>query len=661
MGSDETIPPHDAAAGRSRRLTRRTLLQLGGVIGGAGVAGCQLFPESDTPRTSVESPTPRGTTPRKTTAETADGGSLETIHFDGGGATAFAAALRDAESNPGSTLEIADGTYRLDGRGVGREQPHTHFTADGLESVSIEGNDALLVLEDPTLGALGLFNSAGVTVRNLRIDYDPPPLTQATITGVDEPSGAVDVEIHEGFPGFDSPALSHPALTPQRRFATVHDAETGDFLDEHSGGATTLRFDSPERTGERRYRLPNVRPWRGLSPGRHLVVVARLPFKHGLLLVDCAEPTVENVTVHVAPAFSVLAALCEAPVFRSVTVTPRRDAGRHVGSTADGIHALGCAPGPTIEDCHMERLQDDAYVVAALMNRVERLIDDRTVAVDPVVATRVRPGDDLEAIGSNFERRGRLPAVTGVETTNIRLPGEWGWPIRVTFDAPVGDALGPGDFLRNVSRSNQGFVVRNCTSREIRSRHVRVTSRNGVVEGNELHATAMPAVMLAGGTFFEPQSPPEDVTVRNNTITRAGPYGFTTPFRGAIDAWIHLGRWRAGPRPPGQPIRNLAISGNTIRGSAFAGIHVNDAEGVTIENNVIEAPNRLNSDGDRYAIGLVNDRDVAVVGNHARGSAAELDQFGHRSDTPAVETRNNRLTIGGRSVTPEFVETSGEP
>lgn len=638
-------------------LTRRHLLRVGGAMGVTSLAGCQHGESPTTPTPDESDPVDgpaASTASRRPTTST----PRETIHFDGG-PDALSAALRAAEENPGSTIEIEPGTYRLSGTDVGHPQPHSHFTADGLRDVTIEGSGSLLVMTDPTRGALGVFNSERVTIRNLRFDYEPPPMSQATVTAVDPDERTVDVEVQPGFPGLDSGAFAHPRLDRRRRWATVHDPDTGDFLDERSGGASKIGFDEPAKIGERRYRLRNLRPMRGIEPGRLLVVVARLPFKHALMAFNCIEPTIEDTTFYMTPAFAVLAGLCEAPTFRRVTVTPRPDSDRVVASTADGIHVLGCAPGPTIQDCRMERLQDDSYVVASLMNTVREVLDDRTVRVEPLIGTRIRPGDTLAGIGPKFARLGELPAVEAVEETPLQLPGDWGWPVEVTFATPIADTLDVGDFLRNHSRSNQDFAIRNCVSREIRSRHVRVTSRDGAVEGNELVGNAMPAVMLAGGTFFSPQSPPERVAVRNNTIVRSGLNGFTTPFLGAIDAWIHLGGWRAGTRPAGRPIRDLTIAGNTVRNSAFKGIQVNDADGVTVRDNRIEAPNQVGFEGGDYGIGLVNDRAVDLVGNQVRGASADLDQFAVSSTTEGVVSDGNRLTIDGRSVPPEVVDQNG--
>lgn len=655
QGDDSTHSGIASSPAFGRRgLTRRRFLQVGVTLSAASLAGCQ---SGDAPGT--QSPTDSVDTGRPSASPTPTSRTLDTIRFDGGGAAALSEALRTAEANPGSTLAFEPGTYRLDGTEVGHSLPHSHFTTDGLEDVTIEGNDARLVLENPTMGAFGFYNCDGMTMRNLEIDYDPPPYAQGTITAVDAAANSLEVELEAGFPGLDSEYLSHPDLSASRRWATVHDPETGDFFDVPGIGATHVKFQGVERLGDRRFRVTGLQTMRGLAPGRLLVVVARWPFKHAILVFNCVEPTLADVTLRMSPGFSVLTADSASPTFRRFTVAPRPDSDRVIASNADGIHCLACAPGPTIEDCHMERLQDDSYVVASLMNPVEELVDDRTVRVEPLLGTRIRPDDAIEGIGADFARLGALPDVESVETSPPgRLPGDWGRPAVVTFAEPVAGTVEPGDFLRNRSRSNQGFTIRNNVSREVRPRHVRVTSRDGVIEGNELDGCGMPAVMLAGGKFFAPQSPPENVTVRNNTIVRAGTYGFTTPHLGAVDAWINLEGWRSGPHPADRAIRNLTVTGNTIRNCAFRAIQVNDTDGVAIRNNEIESPNQVGHDAPDYGIGLINDRAVDLVDNRVSGTASDLDQFAVRTATEDLEARDNVLTVDGNSVTPEVVDGS---
>lgn len=113
-------------------------------------------------------------------------------------------------------------------------------------------------------------------------------------------------------------------------------------------------------------------------------------------------------------------------------------------------------------------------------------------------------------------------------------PAGLGSPVEVAFDRPIDGVLEPGSFLWNRSRANAGFAIRNCVVEEIRARHVRITSRDGVVEGNEFTGSTSPSVLLqpTTGYTFNPKAPAKRVTIRNNVITHAGLNGFTTPLAG---------------------------------------------------------------------------------------------------------------------------------
>lgn len=641
-----------APPGGRRRLTRRAVLRLGSTVGTGTLAGCQI-PLGDlagdgTP-TGRERPSPEA-------PSTASGtGPVDAVTFDGGGAAAFAEALRTVEANPGSTLRIEPGTYRLNGLGVGRDYDAAHFVTHGLEDVTIEATDAEFVFEDARLGGIHLFDGENTTLRGLTVDYETLPYTRATITAVDEATRSIAVAVDDGYPGFDEGVFT--AVDPN--WATVHDPETGDFLDSRCCGGSVLRFDTPEPAGAGRYRLRNVRPWRGLATGRTLVAVARVPEGSALQLVGCVDPLVENVTVHTSPLFVALVALCESPTFRGVTARPRPGSGRPVATTADGFHVVNCDPGPTFEGCHLERLQDDAFAIDAKMHRVAELLDDRTVRLGAVAATAILPGDAIEAISPDYGRLGELPAVESVEALDRRgWPDGLGSPVEVTFASGVADRLEAGSFLLNRSRSNAGFAIRDCVARDLRARHVRITSRDGVVEGNEFDGSTSPAVLLqpTTGYTFHPKGPAENVTIRDNTISRAGLNGFTTPWPAAVVAWVNLEDGVDGRHPPGHPNRNVVVESNTIRNVAHRGVHVADTAGVVVRDNVVERPNRRERPVNAYGFGFDNARGVEVGGNRVAGSGESLEEFAVRSRTSDLTATGNEFVVDGSAAAARVVE-----
>lgn len=647
-------PERDASerrtAARSSGLRRRDMLLAVSTAGSAALGGCEIpldDGEGDGPRTPDRSPTASATEASP---------AVDTVTFDGGGGEAFATALETLEANPGSTLEIEPGTYHLDGGKTDSGYQAAHFAAYGLEDVTVEGDGALFVLEDARLGGLHLFQCEDTTVRGLGIEYADPPYTSAEIRGVDESAGTVEVAVDEGYPAFDEGVF----VDRDPDWATVHEPGTGDFQDSRCCEGSVLRFDEPEPLGGDRYRLRNVSPWRGLATGRRLVAVARVPQGSALSLVGCRDTLLEGLTVHTSPLFVGHIALCAGPTIRDLTARPRPGSGRPVTTTADGFHVVNCDPGPTFEGCHLERLQDDAFAIDGKMQRVAAVLDDRTVRLEPVAATLIRPGDDLAAISPRYERLGSLPAVASVESGDRRgWPSALGSPRRVTFAADVAGTLEAGSFLLNRSRWNAGFAIRDCVSREIRARHVRITSRDGVVERNELDGCTSPAVLLqpTNGAFFNPKAPAENVAIRDNTVTRAGLNGFTTPWPGAVVAWTHLGERAHERRPPGQPIRDVVVAGNTIRDAAHKGIHVADTAGATVRDNLVERPNQRGFPRNRYGVGVENATDVAVTGNRVVGGGEALEEFGVRSDTRGLDATENELVVDGRTVSARFRET----
>lgn len=638
--------------GNGERATRRALLRLGGALGIGLFAGCEGLVEDSN---GTGTPSPGTESPRPTASPDPSATPVETVTFDGGGAAAFASALRTVEDNPGSTLAIEPGTYHLDGGGVGRDYDAAHFVTYDLADVTIEGNGATVVFEDARRGGLHFFGASNTTVRGLRLEYGPPPYTRGTIVSMDEAARMIEVEIDDGYPAFGEDIFA--SVDPA--WATVHEPDTGDFQDSLCCGGSVINFDPAESLGDGRFRIRNLRPWRGIGVGRDFVAVARVPEGSALQLVGCDGTLVEDVTVHTSPLFVALVALCAGPTFRNVTARPRPTTGRPIATTADGFHVVNCHPGPTFEDCHLERLQDDAFAIDSKMQRVAELVDSRTVRLDVVAATLIRPGDTLEAISPDYGRPGGLPAVERVESGDRGgWPAKLGAPIEVTFAADVADVLEVGSFLLNRSRSNAGFVIRDCTVRELRARHVRITSRDGVVERNAFDGSTSPAILLqpTTGHAFNPKGPAENVTIRNNTMTRTGLNGFTTPWRGAIVVRADIEPGIDEEPPPGQPNRGITVTNNAIRDAAHMGIFVADAADVEVRDNLVENPNLRGFPRNEFGIGFENARDVAVAGNRVVGTGEALREFGVRHLTSALAASGNEFVVDGRAVTPRIVE-----
>ncbi|MCL2624720.1 MAG: hypothetical protein FWD31_13745, partial [Planctomycetaceae bacterium] len=83
------------------------------------------------------------------------------------------------------TLE-AGKIYRLGSR----PEANGTLTIIGADGLTLDGNGAML-LAHPTCMVFGIAKSRNVTIKNLVIDYDPLPYTQAVIQSVAPESGTL--------------------------------------------------------------------------------------------------------------------------------------------------------------------------------------------------------------------------------------------------------------------------------------------------------------------------------------------------------------------------------------------------------------------------------------------------------------------------------------
>jgi hypothetical protein len=653
-------------------MSRRELIAAVGVGAVTGLSGCGgdgttadgapttdataeesttvVFTDSTTGRDGTEAETTEAT---RTTAGTTES---ERLVFDGGNAAAFQSALDAAAVRPDATLAIEPGTYRL-GRGDSQSGGgiDAHFEQVGLEDVTIEGNGATLVFTDPTAGMLHFYGGGGVTIRDLTLDYDPTPFTQAEVVSFSPNDRRVVVALEDGYP-----ALDHPMFDTEKVWASTHTAD-GEFVSGiHADKNPDKEFSSVTSLGDRRYEL-TVREssnLAGLAEGRRLAIVARAG-DHALHFADVAEPTLENVTVRASIAFAIHFAVCTRPVVENCTVGPRRDSGRLIGSDADGIHCLSAREGPRIENCDIHHLEDDGIVVSTEMTSVTEVVSEDTVAVASTYPFTASEGDVFAVLSPSGERRGELPPVAAVDY-RFEGPRSPGRPRTVTFESPVADRVAEGDYVLNRATANHGFEVRNNDVRNNRASLVRIASGRGELVGNTLSGSSSPAVELECDTrgVWSPKGWLYDVTVAENTVERSG-MNYINP---RVDPTaIHVLHRAAQPNE-GTPHRDIRIRDNEISDSGGLGVRVEDATSVDVTGNEISNPNGL----DRrrflgragYGVGLENVADVTLSGNRVAGASDRLATFGWRADTTGVEASKNTLVVGGESQPPDVVEAA---
>jgi len=639
-------------------VSRRRLLATVGAGTVSGIAGCngsRGTSEQTDDSTPTDGPTVVFTdTPVPESDSTKTTSAPKELTFTGGDAAAFGDALQAAADNPGSTLEIEPGEYRL---GPSSYDENTgvdaHFELVGFSDVTINGNGATLVFTDPTLGMLHFYGSEGLTVRNLTLDYDPVPFTQAEIQSTSRDDRTVVVELEDGFA-----ELEHRMFDTEKVWASTHTSD-GEFVSGITADRTPDKeFAAIERLDGRQYELTirESSSFAGLQPGRRLAIVAR-DGNHALQFQNVDRPIVQNVNIRSSIAFALVFAVCDRPVAEACTIAPPADSSRLIGSDADGIHCLNCRRGPRIEECDIHHLEDDGIVVATHMCVIEEFVDDQTVRVTQEPPVTVAPGDTIRAMSPAGAVTHDLPGVADVEYVfkNELSPGR---PRTISFEGSVTDALETGDYLLNEDAANHGYTVRNNTIRNHRASLVRLASGRGEFVNNDLSGSSLAAVELECDTSgtWTPKGWLYDLEIANNTVSRSGLNYINLESLGAPA--FHLIH-RAGGDGGATPHRDVTIRGNKVTESGDLGVLVENATDVTVVDNNLSGLNQLDLDhllGRRgYGMGFENVDGATVSNNTVTGPSASLSDFGWQSQSTGVSTSGNTLVVDGTESSPTLV------
>lgn len=648
--------------GKREVCSRRRILELLGAGGMAGIAGCPEQQDDQSP-TAVQSPPSTGSAAETSTetvvftdtsVPTPTPSTNSAVIFDGGDAEAFHNALQTAANNPGATLEIKNGVYRLNpAKDYDRPTP-PHFRARGLNDVTIEGNNSKFVFSDPTHAGIDFFTSSGITIRDLTFDYDPLPFTQGTIRAIDEDGKQLTIELDAGFPSLDHRMFD----IASRVWASVHTSD-GEFIQGiRQPGDPDKHFSAIERRGDRRFSLSLSQhsDMLGLTPGRKLVIVAR-GFGHILRFYKVDQPLVENVRGRTSRSVGFSFQVCAQPTVRECVLAPPPESDRLICNNADGVVFVNCLSEPTITESRLEYQEDDSIVVQHTFARVVDIVDEsaiRTETIHPFVA---KVGDPFTAISPAGVRKGRLPAIADVEVEQRVGPAETrAKPRTLTFEAPISDTLSVGDFVGNLATASHDFSITNNVVRNTRVNLIRVTASQGVVGNNVVEGARRNAIELECDTddrVFAPKGWASDVIVRNNQIKRPG----LNNFAGDWPAGIRVHHENPLETPTqGNPNRNITIVGNTIMDGAYCGIMIEDARDIHIENNDLSALNRVDYPGIGDAGFVLRDvENVALTHNTVTGKNDKLQYFGIERESENIQTADNRLRIDGASESPDLI------
>ncbi len=297
--------------------------------------------------------------------------------------------LEDVRRSPGpNTVRFAPGVYDV---GPEQCQERTWFISnhdqwnpkrvflplEGMEGLTVEAGGAFLNLRGRII-AVGVWDSAGVCVEGLTVDYEAPPIAQATFTAVDPKAKTVT---------FTLLGESKPVLEGTKLVFTGPDfrgSAGGGILFEPDGriayrtADTGFNLGKVTRNADGSYTAADC-AHRAFRPGQRMALRNWGRPAPGFVLSDSRDVTLRDVTIHYADGMGVLGQNTEDIALERVRVVPNFAKGRFFSTQADATHFSGCSGRIRCEAGEFVGMMDDAINVHGTYLLVQRRVDARTL------------------------------------------------------------------------------------------------------------------------------------------------------------------------------------------------------------------------------------------------------------------------------------------
>ena len=258
--------------------------------------------------------------------------------------------------------------------------------ADGL---TIDGNGSTIWLED-FISFLYMKDCVNVTIKNLKIDYDPLPWIQGTITKIID-KRHVELQIHQGFEaGIEGlkkiNGLSNGAIN-------ISNSQTLRLRDE-SQLYWLRKFGKLSDTGVVTLEIaPQIVPGT-VSEGDYLSIIIRM----GTVISQyrCSHSKFENLTIYTSPGLCVYERYnLASTLYQNIRMVKRPETMRLFSATADGIHANASKSGIIVKDCTFDSLGDDGVNFHGFYSLVTEKLGPRKYRLAPLLLRNFEKGNKI--------------------------------------------------------------------------------------------------------------------------------------------------------------------------------------------------------------------------------------------------------------------------
>jgi len=469
-----------------------------------------------------------------------------------------------------------------------------HFTIRDAHDFVFDGNGSTLYFTGST-GAFNIENCKQGILENLVIDWGRPmdpepawrgPLFEAmgTIKKDSATSGHIELDPQTQFPSNFSPYIYTFHLWDKGTGQMAREDDLPGPTDDGCDAGCIAQKKGPTQAmhlkGLALYPNSNASgQWVASNlvrfPNRY-VLVAFSQFPMGAVsLLDTEDLRIIQCTIHASPYMGIAGGDRQRGIsIENLTITPSQ--GRHISTTADGVHLTGARGDIIIDHAIFEALGDDAVNVAVVWDTLTAATSASSFSMAGADSS-AKEGDMLAFFDETlaFIGSARVQSSSGNGPQKIQLKES------VHF-------LRAGLKAINMNHIPSGFYVSGVTVRKKIGRGIILGALHGVIQNSTFESLTMGGVGFHFSSYWSEGAPSSDVAIRNNQFirtnwsTKSYQYGTgmgTYPHRNAAITVFSEAVTNYNNTPDNfngiyPAFQDIEISGNSIQSLAGAGIYM---------------------------------------------------------------------------------------
>jgi hypothetical protein len=289
----------------------------------------------------------------------------------------------------------------------------------------------------------------------------------------------------------------------------------------------------------------------------------------------------KNVNVHHAGAMGLIAERSEDITLDGFNVVLKKGSGRMVTTTADATHFCNVKGTVIIKNCTFENMLDDATNIHGTYVRVNKIMDEYTLAVETYHPHQNgylfgEEGDSVKVVNQkNLQYTTESLVLKKVKRINEKIS-------YITFDKPISGKVDIYDGVENISW-HASAIIENNIVRNNRARSFLISTPRKVVVRNNYLSSQMANFRITGDlNLWNESGPNVDLLIENNVIENSvyGGAGVQAVF--LIDP-----EYSEKKNISGKYSKNITIRNNTIKTFDSSILVAISVDGLIFENNQI--------------------------------------------------------------------------